>query len=205
MASTWSMTDASSNGFTLTNSNLTVQATAGGWKSVRGTNSQSSGKFYVELSVSTVSDGTNLMLGLADATFNAGSYAGSNTYSVSLQPSQGGYNSAGFALHYGVNTPAAAGDVWGIAVDFGAGNAWVAQNNAWAASGNPATGSLPSITFTPATVGALFPVLSLDGASSGVWTLQPSAASQKYAPPSGFGAWDAPTVNYVDLVGNFAV
>ena len=51
------------------------------------------------------------------------------------------------------------------------------------------------VSFVPATVGALFAGLSLyDSVDS--WTLQATAASQKYAPPSGFVAWDggaAPT------------
>ena len=40
-----------------------------------------------------------------------------------------------------------------------------------------------------------FPGLALDSVNSGVWTLQATAASQTYAPPSGFVAWDsaAPT------------
>ena len=70
----------------------------------------------------------------------------------------------------------------------------MAQNNVWANSSNPTTGSLPIISFTPATVGALFFATSLYF-SGEVWTLQSTAASQKYAPPSGFSAWDsaAPT------------
>lgn len=192
VSSTWNASDASSSGFTLSNGNLTIQATAGGWRSARGTTGHSSGKVYVELAVSTISDGSNVMLGLADGvSFNTGSYPGSSNYSVSVQPSQGGYNSTGFTLHYGINAQAAAGDVWALAVDFAAGNAWMAVNNVWAASGNPATGSLPTITFVLATTGALFPVIGLNGASSGIWTLQPIATAQKYTPPSGFGAWDS--------------
>ena len=41
----------------------------------------------------------------------------------------------------------------------------------------------------------MFPAVGLNNSGSGVWTLQSTAASQKYAPPSGFSAWDsaAPT------------
>ena len=37
--------------------------------------------------------------------------------------------------------------------------------------------------------------MSLYAQTGGTWTLQPTAASQKYAPPAGFSAWDgaAPT------------
>ena len=65
----------------------------------------------------------------------------------------------------------------------------------WQNGSNPATGSLPIVSFVPATVGALFAGMSFVGTNCGVWTLQSTAASQKYAPPSGFSAWDsaAPT------------
>ena len=43
----------------------------------------------------------------------------------------------------------------------------------------------------PATVGALFPGMSFSLWIDGTWTLQSTAASQKYAPPSGFSAWDS--------------
>jgi microcystin-dependent protein len=57
----------------------------------------------------------------------------------------------------------------------------------------PFGGISPFVTFTPATVGALFPAMAFStSGSNGVWTLQSTAASQKYAPPSGFKAWDAP-------------
>ena len=46
---------------------------------------------------------------------------------------------------------------------------------------------MPAATWSGLT---LYPGLSLD--TAGVWTLQPTAASQKYAPPAGFSAWDAP-------------
>ena len=57
------------------------------------------------------------------------------------------------------------------------------------------------LTFTPAMVGALFPAFWAQDVGNGVWTLHPDAASQTYAPPVGFSAWDV-AVNYVDLSGN---
>ena len=84
------------------------------------------------------------------------------------------------------------GDVFSVAVDFSSGSMWFVKNNVWANSSNPVTGSLPIISFVPATVGALFPTVSVQNPSDGVWTLHTAAASQAYAPPAGFKAWDAP-------------
>ena len=78
-----------------------------------------------------------------------------------------------------------------MAVDFATGNVWFAKNNTWLNSSDPVVETVPMMTFTPATVGALFPAMTLEN-NPGVWTLQSTAAALKYAPPSGFKAWDAP-------------
>ena len=50
------------------------------------------------------------------------------------------------------------------------------------------------MTFVSATVGELFAGMTFQN-NPGVWTLQPTAASQKYAPPTGFEAWDVDMSN----------
>ena len=138
------------------------------------------------------------LLGVADATFiSHGNILGGVTYSAGAWSESATQVSAGFTANYQDNLPSAVqNDVFQIAVDFAAGGIWFGKNNVWSNSSNPTTGTLPIISFVPATVGALFAAQSfVFMPGNGSWTLQSTAASQKYAPPSGFSAWDsaAPT------------
>ena len=182
--SVWSAADAAAGSMTLTNGGLTV-TNGSTYETIRSSVGQTSGKIYVEfLAVATSGNDT---FGLASAGFTSTSQLGTSAYSGGVAFNNN-LVSAGFSSHYTTTKFPAAGDVWAIAVDFTAGSMWLAQNNVWLNSSNPATGSLPILSFTPATVGALFPGLTQQN-SSEVWTLQPTAASQKYAPPSGFTPW----------------
>jgi hypothetical protein len=196
--SVWSASDAAANGMTLSNGGLTF---TGGKvtpiPSIRGTISRTAGKLYVEFLANQASSSDYLYFGLASAGFNVGNYLGTSNYSGGAT-----YNntpvSAGFTANFLTTKYPSTGEVWALAVDFAAGSIWLAQNNVWITAGmalekDPASGTLPIISFVPATVGALFPAMSSSGAAE-QWTLQPTAASQKYAPPSGFSAWDASAV-----------
>jgi hypothetical protein len=192
-SSVWSATDAAASGLTLTNGGLTLSAPAvdSTFVSARNTVSKSSGKVYAELLVTSVNANFQV-IGLASSGFNVASYPGTSNYSGGVQPAGLVYTSAGFTPNYnpGLLTPSP-NDVYGLAVDFGSGGVWISVNGVWAGGSNPSTGSLPFMSFSPATVGSLFIALSLNkSAGTGVWTLQPTAASQKYAAPAGFTAWD---------------
>jgi hypothetical protein len=135
------------------------------------------------------------MFGFANAGFGpidavSNTYLGKSNYSVGMQGGGTNVVSAGFTSNYSGLASVVLNDVWGMAIDFGAGSIWIAQNNVWASSSNPATGSLPIISFVPATVGPLFVGMSVIGTGGGTWTLQPTAASQTYAAPAGFAAWN---------------
>jgi hypothetical protein len=193
VTSVWSAADAAANGMTLSNGGLYVTQGSTANTSIRGTVSHTSGKVYVEFyAVNTIVGVGNERLGFASAGFNAGGQIGQSNYS-------GGYGygaladvrigSAGFTTNYTTTQFPHLNDVWAFAVDFSTGNMWLAINNVWINSSDPVAGTLPYITFLPATVGALFPALTMQGANEGPWALQPTAASQKYAPPSGFSAW----------------
>jgi hypothetical protein len=197
IASVWSAADAAATGMTLSNGGLTVTASggSGAWTTTRISTSKTSGKLYLEFHLNTVIAGPSIMFGMANAGFNvsvANSYLGSAAYSVGLQHSGTTIVSAGFVANYGTIPSAAANDVFALAIDFTAGSIWLAKNNVWMNSSNPATGSLPVVSFTPATVGALFGAMSLQLSGSQTATLQATTASQAYAAPSGFSAWDAP-------------
>ena len=196
-SSVWSAADASANGMTLSNGGLTVTGSgAGVWQSIRSSVNKTSGKLYIEFSTSATVAG-NIVLGLASAGFNIADNLGDNPYSFGWQlPGGYSYGSAGFTAVNITNLytgSPAANDVLALAIDFTAQQIWIAHNNVWGGSSNPATGTVPNFSFVLATTGALFAGLSFNGANSGVWTLQSTAASQKYAPPSGFSAWDGGT------------
>ena len=192
-ASVWSAADAAANGMTLSNGGLTVTASPSLAKalntSIRGTISKTSGKLYVEFLYIQAGAGNDLV-GLADAGFSSSGALGSSIYSEGT-----GYLttavSSGFTTNYSTALYPANTDVFAVAVDFATGKIWLAKNNVWLNSSDPAAGSLPIVSFVPATVGALFPAWTGKSASNAV-TLQSTAASQKYAPPAGFTAWDGP-------------
>jgi hypothetical protein len=198
-SSTWSNGDAAANLFALSSDGLTVTGSGSTtWGSVRGNVSHTTGKYYVEFRAgSTLANGNSanqMMTGLASSSFIPTNYLGSSTYSYGNIVNYGGLyaGSAGFA---GANsltqTGIAPGDILKLAVDFSAGKVWLGFNTLWS-DGDPAVpGSATTATFTPATVGALFPAVALLGAPGPIFTIQPSLASQKYAPPSGFVAWDS--------------
>ena len=187
--SVWSASDAAANGMTLSNGGLTAAGNTGGgtWQSIRNSISKTSGRVYIEfLCVTTTAE---TLFGLANSSFVETSYLGSSVYSGGMADIGANYVSAGFTSNYTLSATLGVGDVWALAVDFGTGNIWIAQNNVWVNASNPATATLPIISFVPATVGALFAAITLSGQSANVWTLQPTAASQKYAPPAGFSPW----------------
>jgi hypothetical protein len=202
VTSVWSAADATANGMVLSNggSTVTVTNTALGnvWQILRGTVSKTSGKLYIEYSTSTGMV-TTFHAGLASAGVNINSYLGDSNYSAGMNPIAGavfvsaGFTSGGPFTNLGNFI---SGDVMALAVDLTIGNVWLAKNNVWFGSGVPGEeinlldGENPIVTFIPATVGALFPSMAFSTAgSSGVWTLQSTAASQKYTPPAGYSAW----------------
>ena len=192
--SVWSASDAAANGMTLSNGGLTVALTAASNQSVRSTISQTAGKYYIEFMTPTA-PGAEVGFGIASSSFAAAAnYLGNGNYSFgAYNVSDGniGAPAADFTSHYSANgNPAAANDVWAFAVDLTAGLFWLARNNVWFGSGNPGAGTLPMVTISSPALGqTYFPGISGVGPTSGVWTLQATAASQKYAPPSGFTPW----------------
>ena len=192
MTSVWSASDAAANSMVLTNGGLTVTPSGvASWQSIRSSISKTTGKLYIEFFLPGVVSSSNQLFGLASVGFNPVGLLGLNNYSGGMWPGASNYVTSGFTSNYNTTLGAPTqGDVWALAVDFTVGNLWLAQNNIWANSSNPATGSLPAISFVLATTGALLPGMSFNGAGNGVWTLQPTAISQTYAPPSGFSAWD---------------
>ena len=191
VTSVWSAADAAANGMVLSNGGLTVDYPgAANWISIRSSIGKTAGKLYVEFYVSTSTAG-QVFFGLASSSFVITDNLGTTAYSLGIAPFFASSNTVGFSFNYqAASVFPQMNDVWALAVDFTAGLFWFAQNNVWEGGSNPGTGLLPMGSFVPATVGALFAGLSFHTSTQGTWTLQPTAASQKYAPPSGFSAWD---------------
>jgi hypothetical protein len=195
VTSVWSPSDAAANGMTLTNGGLTVTPSGFvGNQAIRGSISHNTGRYYVEFLTTVAAVNGNMMFGMADTTFNAADqYPGSNGISFGFQLAGATYQTAGFTAHFTPTATPNANDVFAFAVDFDAGAVWMALNNVWYGEGNPTVGIGVNPTMTmsaaPALGATLFPALGFYGTGQGVWTLQPTAASQKYAPPTGFSRW----------------
>ena len=189
--SVWSAADAAANAMTRTNGGLTFVATNAVWQSIRNSISQTAGKLYVEFKVTTAPSDGNSGFGIASSGFFATSYLGSTDYSFGAFNVGANHFLTGFTSIYNQGTIAPAlNDVWAIAVDLSGGKLWLAQNNVWFGSGNPGTGANPMATIaSPALGQAFFAAMSVADTAAGAWTLQPTAASQAYAPPSGFTPW----------------
>ena len=189
--STWSSADATVSAITLSNGNLTATpGPGGGWQTIRNTASKTSGLLYVEFKAGGGNQYNTF--GLASAGITVTADLGLSNYSCGITLSNNAtIVSSGFTANItavgAVYTPVA-GDVVALAVNFTTGQIWIAYNNAWLASGNPAAGTTPFVTFVLATTGALFAAMS-QTSGGGAWTFQPTAASQKYAPPTGFSPW----------------
>ena len=191
VTSVWSAADAAANAMTLSNGGLTVTPSGtAAWQSIRSSISQSSGKLYVEFKNTVNATTQNILLGMADSSFVSTNYLGSGGVSFGTNFGGGQQQTAGFAAFAGGSVLPVANDVMAWAIDFAAGKIWLAYNNVFVGSGNPATGVNPTWTIAaPATGVPLFPAMTYNGSVCGVWTLQATAASQKYTPPAGFTPW----------------
>ena len=190
--STWDATDAATY-WTRSNSDKTVVMTDAGasWRLVRGTTGRASGKYYCELvALDTVAGAATWIFGLASAAANRATFIGNSASGVGMRAAGNFLNN--FTSGTGaIQTSSAttAGGVYGFAVDADAGKFWYAEANIWQNGGNPVAGTLPAYTYTPGTVGAVYPALSMSATGLSRWTLRTKASEFSYSPPSGFSAW----------------
>lgn len=164
---------------TLSNGNKTATtATANG--AVRGVASRSSGKFYFEIT------GTSVVaiyyIGIASSTHVLSTTLGGDTVSAA-------YRNAGDIVYNNASFVAAAtftnGDVIGFAIDVTNHLMYCSKNGTWQNSAVPSsgTGGVDYITTAP-----VFPSY-YDGFASDSATLNTGATAFAYTPPSGFSAW----------------
>ncbi len=200
MSTTWNPSDKAAS-ITLSGSDLVATASgSGNSQLVRATTSKNAHKWYFELTVTTqagsggsgqigfalgaTSVNSNLALVGDDATCTSGAFAAIS----------------GSALVNNLGVTFTDADVCDVAVDFDAGQIWFGKNGTWTASGNPATGANPNITFTPNQT--LFPAWGGFDASN-VGTANFGATAFANTKPTGFSAWN----NYIldAAAGSFAL
>lgn len=174
---TWNPNDKAA-GITLTYNNLTAEWIGGSsWDAVRSTLSRSSGKWYWEVKVDASGD-TNFMIGI-------GTHLETLTYPGDTTAGYGYYGANGNKYHdtaagYGVSYTT--NDIIGVALDLDNGKIWWAKNNAWQASGNPASGTNPAYT---GVVGEFYAMIGLLVAGNRI-IANFGASSFTYTPPTGF-------------------
>lgn len=148
---------------TLTAGNTTATGNAGvsDYFPVRGTTSQSSGRYYYGLNIGLKSPTGDVIVGAANssASLATNAYPGIDTNGI-------GYRSNG-AIVYGGSTVATVaswttGDLIGVAAEAGTRRFWFAKNNVWQ-NGDPVTGVGGTVA---AGSGALFPMASIYKESS---------------------------------------
>ena len=190
-------------GLTLTNGNLDAETTVSSHKGTRATfKLPSSGKWYFEGTIQTLSGGANAVGVSKTASSNPGLTA-TGTYFIdvdttSIYKFKDGSNLGELT---GIGSPAA-GSVLQVAYDADAQKLWFGHNNSWASSGNPAGGT--NETFS--SVADVFPTVAEYGTSK--ININFGQRAFAYAAPSGFKALctanlDDPTIadgsDYMDV------
>lgn len=177
----WNPSDKDT-GNTLTDSDRTSTQAASNSGGVRSTAYLSTGKWYVEI---TVTNDNRYRTGVANSSYAVSANPGDTANSWTFRGGDGAkyHNATADTAYWG--TPTSSGDTLMIAVDVDNTRIWWGVNGTWCGSGNPATNSNPGYTNLSSSVALLFG----SNASSGtkVNTLK-QLGSYAYSPPTGFTA-----------------
>ena len=159
---TWNSIDPTPEGIanTITEGNLQVRDSSGGYNWVIATQGMSSGKWYWEVYVDTVYNYQIIGVHAGGDTSRAQSHLGGESDGWGWSWYNGrAYNSDSY-----VSTgTATTGDIVQVAVDIDAGKIWWGKNNTWENSGNPSAGTSPIYSGLPS---FLQPAFSIYGANS---------------------------------------
>lgn len=183
-AVTWNPADRDA-AIILSNGNLTMASSLGGWRTGRATVSKSSGKWYDEAIMAGQSGTLSDIFGVCTGTYSLTTFIGSGGGGWGIQGAGAAGQIRTFlagsnADHAGLITT---GQRAKIAIDIDAGNGWMAKvGAAWIGGGDPAAGTSPTFTFTPGTT--LFFAGSAFSGTSG--TITRVAGSYTDTVPSGF-------------------
>lgn len=193
MATTWdpaSVTAVTLSGNNLVATNIGTTSTDQG---ARGSVSLTSGKYYFEMTLTTITGGANRTIGVATP---ASSYTNISTLSqfgTFLVPVSGNIWVSGSGNSGTTMGARSAGDVIGIAVDFASSKMWfrVAPAGLWDNNGShdPTTPASGGMTIPG---GAILPVCTFGGsggAAGNVVTANFGASAFVGAVPTGFTSW----------------
>lgn len=195
MASTWNPSDKDAS-ITLSNGNLTATGTTAAYRSARGTDAYSTGKYHVEFRMDNAANWGAASAGLAASTAPLNNYLG-----LAGGKSLGTYRATGplaiiyfnEAHQYTFSTQSMAnGSVVAFEIDFGGGLLWAALDaDNWNNSGtaNPATGTGGFDISAILAAGPMFPAMTSNANNDAV-TLRTKAADFTRAVSSGFSAWE---------------
>ena len=146
-----------------------------------GTLSVTSGKWYWEITITKVTSSGQAYIGVLDTEqIQTGNSRGWSTSQIAAMRDTGslyGNGSTGSGVSY------AQGDVLGFALDADAGKLWIAKNNSWINSGNPAGGS--GHAFSSLSYSAYTPIVS-DSNTGQIYTLNTGQRTFAHTPPTGF-------------------
>ena len=166
---TWNPSDKSSN-INLSNGNLTATGAAGSFSNARGTRAVSSGLFYFEMVIGTISNVNQLGIGNGSASLST--YIGNDVNGW-------GWNTNGNFFHngsYASYSSLASSDVAQFALDMVNGNLRIGKNNAWQNSNNPVATGIS---------GSIYPMLAIQTIGD-TMTARFDPKSWSYAPPAGY-------------------
>jgi hypothetical protein len=166
-----------------------ASAPAGG-PAIIGTMAVTSGKWYFETTINSITSGGDQLYGIGDVTKVAitpypGS-SGTNSFGAYNYPGSTYIMSATNAnfVNTDLTSTSTAGDVIQIAFDMATGYFWIGKNNTWANSGNPSAGTNPTLTGVN---GTQIPCFRGSGNANGSSAYTNFGQQPwKYTPPTGF-------------------
>ena len=175
---------------TLASANLQVSGSGVGNTQRLSSISVSSGKWYCEITMTTLTTAdprigiSNILDASAVSQYPGQSASSYAIYTYALNGFTQKYNNAS-ATNTNA-TPFVQGDILGIAIDLDSGKIWFAKNNTWVDSGSPSAGTNAAYTGLSGTFAA---ALHSSGSGSSA-TLSANFGQQPftYTPPSGFVA-----------------
>lgn len=171
---------------------LNLGSNGSDWSSIRSSTGKTTGKWYIELVSQYASAQEYYQLGFANAGFSPLGHTGQGSGAFGVHPSVMFYDSGLFTDHTsntGLSGLAGNGTVTGLCLDMDNGRIYIAKNNVYHNSGDPANGTGYIASFNPASTGTLFLVWSGLGTHGPTYRIQATGGSQTYSPPSGFTAW----------------
>jgi hypothetical protein len=182
--------------FTLSNGNLTAtcNSTTANGDFARVNNGHSTGKFYYEVTVTTIASPQSYdsSWGVISSTCPVhNSNAGSANCAVQFIQGDGNIYINGSSNANGQTTPINQGDVVQCAVDIGGSLIWLAINGGnWNRNGsaNPATG-VGGLSISTVTANNPLYAAVGSGTLNNALTANFGATSYSFTPPSGFGNW----------------